>query len=365
MKPTVFPVATFTAALLAVFGASTVARSPQKVVISPKYEGTGPSSSGRVRVSTSQSRQTSEPCKAGQPCEDPAVRAGRIARQEAENLLREKICGFLAEYGTPDQELLEAQKKGAPTNDTYCEAGDAAKISVSANVTGAPKVDRAVRPKVVIAVLPDPVHTQLALRFDQSADELQSSMQDLGWTYDRAWLPWDNKDQWEDAQNFNDRTKNRVAQEYYGTSPGVILFRGSSNGDPKQPLIVLVVGDTSTGGVDPAQFRNAIRIWQELTGWNNYFHGKKLRLGTPQVADASTLMILGPTYSGSAPSLKSLLRELTQQAGTPADLGDYACPAKDLISLSLQELSVVEARFPALKAAAPANTSRLSLRHLP
>jgi hypothetical protein len=148
-------------------------------------------------------------------------------------------------------------------------------------------------------------------------------MQDLGWTYDRAWLPWDNKDH-ADAQNFDDRMKNKLAQEAFERSPGAILFRAASTGEPKEPLIVLVVGDSPTGGVNAVQFRNAMGIWKGLTGWNSYISGKEVQ------TDASTLMILGPTYSGSAPSLKSLLRELTAQAGTQATPDDYACPTKDL-----------------------------------
>jgi hypothetical protein len=73
-----------------------------------------------------------------------------------------------------------------------------------------------------------------------------------------------------------------------------MLFRASRDvGAAKGPLAVMLVGENPTGGVEREQFSNAIRLIQERTG----------------IKEKNKLMIriLGPTFSGSLPSLKKLL----------------------------------------------------------
>jgi hypothetical protein len=265
MRNSIFPVATLGALLIAVFGAATTGRGPQRGVA-------GPGTPERLHTQKRESQSTPPTCTKGEPCDDHVVSAKRFAKQEADETLKETICDFLAEYGVTDAELAETQKNGAPRNNTYCTTTAADKMEGAGPGTE-PEVDPAIRPRVIVAVLPDPVHTQLALRFDESADELQNSMQDLGWTYDRAWLPWDNKEH-EDAEDFDQRMENKGAQESYERSPGAILFRADPDKGTKQQLIVLVVGDTPTEGVHAEAFRNAIKIWKQLTGWDNYTQGR-------------------------------------------------------------------------------------------
>lgn len=274
------------------------------------------------------------PCRKGDACDDPAVRAGKLGQQEANETLQQTICGFLAEYGLPNEATAKAQQHGAPHNNSYCpvlKQHKAAPQKHSVGLTSASdvdleEVDPAVRPKVVIAVLPDPVHTQLALRFDESADELENSIQDLGWTYDRAWLPWDPKEH-EDEIDFDKRMENKFGQEGYESSPGAIMFRAALNKGATQPLIVLVVGDTPTRGIDRISFHKAIDIWQQLTGWKNSSGSKS---GGAEDASnpshSSELDILGPTYSGSVPSLKALVREMTSHLGSRETEDGYFCP---------------------------------------
>jgi hypothetical protein len=277
-------------------------------------------------------------------CDDPADLAGKVAHYEAATTLQARVCGFLAEYGMRDDVLAAAQAAGAKPIDTYCAGGEAAEKD-AAGATSGVKADPAYRPKVMIAVLADPVHTELALRFDEAIDELQSTMQDLGWTYDQSWLPWDGKSREEDA-DFDKRRANATARAKYEDSPGVILFRGQINGEePSQPLVVLIVGDTPTGGINAVQFGAAIKVWKKLTGWDNYFGGGSGGFGggaggfgggaggpadTKNPSDAATLSILGPTFSGSMPSLQAMLREVTAKAGAVKPIAGsmYYCPAK-------------------------------------
>ena len=191
---------------------------------------------------------------------------GGAAQGQAE--LQAQICSFLTEYG----------KTQPPTkNGLFCS--EAAERSW----------------RVVIAILPDPAHTHLALRFDRSIDDIQDAIQSLGWTFDHSWLPWDNKTHAE-SNRFQKRESDVADQQGQENNPGVLLFRGGDQGKGQPyPLIILVVSDTPTGGVNPKQFHAAMNTWRLLT---------QLPAKTPPV-----LSILGPTFSGSVDSLRQLLSQ--------------------------------------------------------
>ena len=253
------------------------------------------------------------PCKSN-ACVDPAVQAGKFAKDEGEEDLKGTICDFLTLYGA-------RQPNGSESSNSNSKKGRAAYCN---NLTAIQE-----SPAVAIAVLPDPVHSQLALRFDTSVDELQNSIADSGWFYDRSWLPWEGKEHSGDV-DFPDRMKNRNGQEQYETNPGVILFRPDPDHGTSSPLVVLVVGDTPTGGVNSDQFRNAVKVIQLLAGLDDHFNG------TSVDGDAVSFNILGPSFSGSIPSLKKLLRELSLQAGgkpgktVKGDVASYLCPSRGL-----------------------------------
>jgi hypothetical protein len=216
--------------------------------------------------------------------------------------LQSKICSFLTEYG----------KAQPPTkNGLFCsEAADR-------------------NWHVVIAILPDPAHTHLALRFDRSIDDIQDAIQSLGWTFDHSWLPWDNKTHAE-SDRFQEREADVADQHGRENNPGVLLFRGGDQekGEPES-LIILVVSDTPTRGVNPKQFHAAMDTWKLLTKLPPPAPPAKApkrkavaknstppSAAPPEVA-APTLSILGPTFSGSVRSLRQLLsQELPPQPVT-------------------------------------------------
>jgi hypothetical protein len=47
--------------------------------------------------------------------------------------------------------------------------------------------------KFVIATLPDPLHTHMAVSFDQAAGAIQEAAHDEGYDFDSSWLPWEEK----------------------------------------------------------------------------------------------------------------------------------------------------------------------------
>jgi hypothetical protein len=152
-------------------------------------------------------------------------------------------------------------------------------------------------PKVIIATLPDPLHTHFALLFDRFVEAIQQGAQDEGYEYDSSWLPWETEEptlvRLADQDEADDRKKDREDQ------PGVLLFRKSSPTYSENPrssyqegLIIFIVGEEPTGGVHRAQFGNAVAWITALQ-----------QLGTT----TAPVAILGPTFSGSFSSLAELL----------------------------------------------------------
>ena len=174
--------------------------------------------------------------------------------------------------------------------------------------------------KFVIALVPDPVHTHLSLLFDDFITGIQQAAQDEKYDFDSSSLPWDDGN-----SSYSSLADERVAnaeKRFKEDQPGVILFRklvescpaetkdsASQTQEQKdackkkllseyndayhQGLVVFVVGEEATAGVHSAQLTNAL-IWidalRRVTG------SRQNRLG-----------ILGPTFSGSLPSLASVL----------------------------------------------------------
>jgi hypothetical protein len=146
----------------------------------------------------------------------------------------------------------------------------------------------------VIATAPNPISTHLPLLFDRAIEIIHQAAQDDNYSYDSSWFPWD-----EAAKEYpllGDQQTSDEAQKIQQTQPGVVVFRRALKpGEYDSPylggLVVFVVAEQPTGGIDRDQFENAL-TWIE-------------RLGalTPQRG----LKILGPVFSGSLPSLARAL----------------------------------------------------------
>lgn len=140
----------------------------------------------------------------------------------------------------------------------------------------------------LIALVPDPLDSQVPVAFDQAIDAIQqgfaySNRTRASYLQDRSWIPWN------DPQ--------AIKEESYRTAPGLLLFRrfgwqaGFATRVP-QLMGVFLVGETPKTGIHKAAFAEALRLIGELSGG----------------AIQGPLRILGPTYSGSAVSLQIALR---------------------------------------------------------
>ncbi|HKV24885.1 MAG TPA: hypothetical protein VJN93_09875 [Candidatus Acidoferrum sp.] len=154
----------------------------------------------------------------------------------------------------------------------------------------------------VIALVPDPVHTRLALFFDRSLEAIQQAVQMKGYAFDRSVMPWDRPTR-EESSNWKARAEQEDEQRLREAYPGLMMFR--RNKEPESSgeagtLFVLVVSETPTAGINRLQFRNSLDLISQLRGTSPLPH----ELNDP-------LLIQGPTFSGS---LESLEQELQRQA---------------------------------------------------
>jgi hypothetical protein len=173
----------------------------------------------------------------------------------------------------------------------------------------------AVDPKFVIATLPDPIHTHLALTFDRMAEVIQQAAQDEGYSYEASWLPWDDRD--ETYTRLVDDDQSDYRKELVEDQPGVLVFRYNQANLPslkdtllpyRDGLIVFVVGEDPTKGIHTQQFTNALGWIEKLKGLNSQSQARTV--------------VLGPSFSGSFPSLAKLLAS-GKSGDDPGDSGTY------------------------------------------
>src|SRR5271170_1521243 len=169
----------------------------------------------------------------------------------------------------------------------------------------------------MVATMPDPLHTHLNLQFDRTIEAIQQAAQDEGYTYDSSWLPW--KQRAEEYSSRSDEIDEEEATIRRENCPGLILFRKSTQLSADQPpsterspqelydvpyydgLFVFLVGEKPTTGLNRIQWDNAL-YWIDKNG-DESSRGQGLR-------------ILGPTFSGSVPSVVRAVIESSKKYPT-------------------------------------------------
>jgi hypothetical protein len=157
----------------------------------------------------------------------------------------------------------------------------------------------------MVATMPDPLHTHLNLQFDRTIEAIQQAAQDEGYTYDSSWLPW--KQRAEEYSSRNDEMEEEKDTLQRENCPGLILFRKSTQLSAAEPstehssqeiynlpydegLFVFLVAEKPTTGLNRIQWDNTLS-WIDKHGDSSYSSRKY------------GLRILGPTFSGSVPSV--------------------------------------------------------------
>jgi hypothetical protein len=156
---------------------------------------------------------------------------------------------------------------------------------------------------VIIAIVPDPVITSMPLKFDRAIDALTNAAAHRKQRYQSSfyWLPW------QPTSSRNQRDNGPASWEKKSQEPGLIILRklNQSSDAPSDPdafkgtdiLYVFLVGETPTSGIDGDQMQRALSYRTDLQ--KSFFTSNSI---SPEV-----LRIIGPNFSGSAPSLAEAL----------------------------------------------------------
>src|SRR5450755_3886269 len=122
------------------------------------------------------------------------------------------------------------------------------------------------RVSTLIATVYDPLHTRMSVETDRYLDAVQQAAYRSGWEMATQWLPWTFKASQDSASSSLHLGSKEVDVEEL---PGLLLFRRhfipktqkSVGTDPSDILMIFIVGETPTAGINGYQFevaRNSI-----------------------------------------------------------------------------------------------------------
>lgn len=155
----------------------------------------------------------------------------------------------------------------------------------------------------LIATVPDPIESRLPRFFDSFVESLQRAAEAAGYTIDRIALPWPE----------NEKAEHEIAGAY-GESldalkPGLMLFRDPGK---QKLLLIFLVGETPTAGIHKHAMLSAL---DQVAQFHPQGHQHAdLPQGFPALNSSEsqdTIRIMGPSFSGSAVSLRFTLEQWT------------------------------------------------------
>ncbi|MFN8546095.1 MAG: hypothetical protein U0807_18090, partial [Candidatus Binatia bacterium] len=157
---------------------------------------------------------------------------------------------------------------------------------------------------VLIATLPDPAESKVGYTFDQQVEALESAAAARGYVLNGFRLPWrvggeSPEQRWTASAGGPNDTATRATWESPRsrghTQPGAILFRGTKPRPrpDENPLLVLVVGETPTRGVQVQALTTALDLARDLAPADG----------------AVRLTIVGPMFSGGAHSVATVVEK--------------------------------------------------------
>ena len=162
--------------------------------------------------------------------------------------------------------------------------------------------------QVLIATVPDPLQSSEALQFDRDIAALQEAASTAGYDFQRISTPWQVSDLTEPKDFKSARQVDRY-RESLGDEPGAIVFRRRTRPskvrleDPDTLLLLVLVPESPIYGLNLPAGREALSAVRTLIN-----HGFRT---TPagELDDSSRVRWIGPSYSASAPGLRTLEQE--------------------------------------------------------
>lgn len=201
--------------------------------------------------------------------------------------------------------MLAEHNKVAKPSDVPSSPTQSAGKGVDVDTDLAERLRSVAQLDFLIVTMADPIDSAENYRFDLQLEALHKALaanvtDDDVWVLDRYYLPWQVKDP----------TKTVTNDQLHAKEPGVLLYRrvlqskgsdtdklAAANRTADRLLLVYLVGELPTSGLHKQAFQESLEEIQYLS--------QARRLPTPRI------MIVGPTFTGSAPSLSGLLRSAT------------------------------------------------------
>jgi hypothetical protein len=210
--------------------------------------------------------------------------------------------------------------------------------------------------ELLIATVPEPSSSPLRYEFDSYLAAIQLAAGRAGYTLNSFDLPWLDQTK-ESSSEFRldqeidieqetgkditsalRRDAGRIRPRRWKLKPdaenghrsereaGLLLFRRDNDSRAKSLLLVFIVGETPTRGINKAALRDALDQTAWLSGWKAlnpsetgpaYLHRAVIgvvgsshgREKARRSGDSDELRIMGPTFSGSARSMRNTLGE--------------------------------------------------------
>jgi hypothetical protein len=241
--------------------------------------------------------------------------------------------------GSPDRDAtihqtgktIESQTKAATSSDAACGPGQYG-WGIPSPASG---TDELHRPEItaIVATVPDPIHSHMALEFDRAVDAIFLAAADNGYLGSYYWLPW-RRDADSLAKTESTASSQKDANITRERQPGLIILRYSpkaaewdkdknkerfSSASYHRVIYLFLVGETPALGVNGTQLLNAFRYEKML---KDTFHATLSvhprlfaqphapAIEQPSASNSPTqdepadqLSVIGPFFSGSAASL--------------------------------------------------------------
>src|ERR1700722_1525084 len=180
------------------------------------------------------------------------------AKETKENITETSAAGLLDQFFDADPgQLIDKDRPWQQADAIYPSASDSWKAD---DPRGADRIS------FLIATLPDPENPSLRYEFDRFSDSIQLAMSHENYFLAKSFLPWTDQPA---SRTASVETINGAAES---RRPGVMLFSRADRADQEHPardslMVVFTVGETPTGGVDPAAMRSALDQVAWLRGW--------------------------------------------------------------------------------------------------
>jgi hypothetical protein len=184
----------------------------------------------------------------------------------------------------------------------------------------------------IIATVPDPLHSHMAMEFDRTIDAYTQAASDARYLTSYFWLPWRLREPSTKTSEEDEANDRRREQR-----PGLIIFKQVAKpGNAKRPvddrdhfdqvIYLFLVGESPALGLNGSQLDYALQYERDLS--SHYDHPlTNLDPGANFLCQNNQpkrlegcLAVVGPIYSGSAASLRVGLEKTLLDRSSKSDL---------------------------------------------